>query len=100
LIKLSIGAEIRLFWKQQAYVYKVMAICNMPVGGAKFEPVLERTQAERLTITTAGGAFNNGSYSHLLIVIAERNPSTGTECPAGTSQGVPPRPTPTPLPGS
>lgn len=82
------GAQILLFMKQQAYVYTVSIVCSISNSG-QFDPALQKTATERLTLTTATGTFQGQGYSHTLLVIAERGQNTITECPQGTLPGLP-----------
>jgi hypothetical protein len=82
LRRLRPGSEIQVFWEQKVYSYMVSLVCSIPKQ-APFDPVVEKTANERLTLMTEAGQFDRDkrTYSHTLLVIAEPTRSPNLQCP-------------------
>jgi hypothetical protein len=95
LPQLSAGDLVTVRWRDQEFRYRVVNQCWIERTSREFDALVRVSNAEMLTIMAAGGEFTpatrpdgRGTYSHLRIIRAEREPgSIAPGCPAG---GPPP----------
>ncbi len=85
-----LGERVDVTWQGASYRYQVVSICN--VAARNFgDSLYWRTSTEQLTLLTGIGELGQAGFSHLLIVIAKREPVTSSEpCPEGTKTGPTP----------